>query len=157
MSYQTWHVYGYGYGVNISDIDIDDSKLDKLIRNSNISDGISNELNKLYAEYKNDMDAVCDALTDKYNLSSTYDAGYASMIAYLLEQQYSGLRFTPCTDYDNNQYVLYCPDYPWCETDFEKTLTEKTLRQIFVSFFETITDKPLSFNCLGYHDVENGG
>lgn len=152
MSYQTWHTYGIGVDMNELRPKIDENKLIAVIKASDIEENIADKFDALYIECGKDLDETCMVLNN-----DAFMLGVTSILATLIENQNPGLCVTACDDFEGTQYIVYCPDYPWHMNDFDKSLTEEKLTDIFVRFFNTITNETVTNEIVSKHEIENGG
>ena len=65
-----------------------------------------------------------------------------------------GIELTACENYDGDEYLLYCPDYPWNQAKHKQLGSEEDVVQLFQKYVPILTDEPITVE---YRSVENGG
>ena len=146
MSYHTWHVYGYGICV------------DDIIRNTTVDRigrllALSPTYNEKMQEYLKECD-IENPTVDDYN---EYDEGCLKGIATILQEVIEEVEDIPlcaARDYDDCEYLVFEPMYPWAENEKVRELTEEKLKQIFEKYVSILTDQPIE---IGFQEIENGG
>lgn len=145
MGYVTWSVNGYGTCVEQLRPSL--KKVKKLISRAP-------EFEKELEKYFEDNDITVPTINDYLECDQDNNAG----IAYILKRvmgEAENIEFTCAEDYDCNWYLLLCPSYPWYNnTEEEKSLTEKTTREMMKKYISILSDTELEFD---YQSVENGG
>lgn len=145
MSYPTWHTYGYGFSTN--EIEPTVSQIKELL---SYAPNFNKEVHSSFS-----MEGIDTPTIDDY---LSYDDGYYSGIAYLLQQTISeaeDIDINIAVDYDGVWYVLLCPTYPWAYTsDKERYLTMENMERIFCKYIKIFTDKNIEID---FQSIENGG
>lgn len=152
MSYSTWITYGYG--VRIDDIKTTPKRVLELAK---LKPKLYENLREYFKDYN--MDDI--TMEDFDNLEDhpvfmdspfTYNIdGVAGIIEEVINEE---LPVVFADNYDGEQYILYCPNYPWNMGEFQKNLTEEKVKDIFNKYVKILTDEPVKVD---YYDVENGG
>lgn len=138
MSMQTYITYGYG--ICISEVTPQgEDRINRL-----------KELLSRAPKYQNSMQAWFDECgiknpcwDDYLEFDQDYDLGLATILQEVIEEV-EGLRLVACKDYEDEQYLLFVPLYPWQIRDEERDLTEDRIREIITRYTCMLVDKPVS-------------
>lgn len=151
MSMQSWSVDGYGVCLNgiIDNIQVVDIR--KLLqRIPNIEEDIDRWFN---SNDENPLDINSYINYNSYHYDNEALAWY--LVDIIKEREY--IQLYADIDQDGNEYLLYCPIYPWeyqRMTPEERELTPTELERIIKKYVGLITDKDVS---VGYESVEHFG
>ena len=66
--------------------------------------------------------------------------GLAAVLADVMNELEPVVKVTPCENYDNEQFVLYEPNFPWHMSEKEKTLSCEELDSIFKKYLDILTE-----------------
>ena len=154
MSYSTWHDYGYGVCVDDLKEEISLVKLMKLIRLAP----------KLHEKIKRYIDDECNGqIMDASTILRDYVEEHGEIeydglaeILYEVIKEAEGIELYVCTDFNNAEYLIYPPIYPWeLRNMSEKVqkLTEDNLRELYRKYLHIVTDEEITID---YKSVENG-
>lgn len=145
MSYTTWHTYGYG--IRVSDIlEKDVQRLEKLI---SLAPKYQAEIEEWLVE--------CGIPEPAYEDYLEFDQDYMLGLATILKEvilEAEGIELTACDGYDGDEYLLYCPDYPWNQAKRKQLESEAAVEKLFQKYVPILTDEPITVE---YRSVENGG
>ena len=65
-----------------------------------------------------------------------------------------GVELTACYDFEDKDYLIYEPIYPWGLTEIDKTMTKEKIEIILQKHLSIITD---NIPMCDYQEAENGG
>ena len=145
MAFVTWH--NYGYGICVSElVNIPVERLRLLLEQAPsfckevdtwlVENGIENPTYDDYMEFDDE-----------------YMTGLATILSRVIEEV-EHIHFTACKDFDNDDFLIYMPRYPWELPDSEHDLTEERIEDILTAYVSILTDEAIT---IGYQSVENGG
>ena len=137
----------YGYGICVSNLKIDSvERIEKLLSLA------PNCREKVHAWFK--AESITNPTVDSYYEYDGMDCnGMTNIICESLYEA-SGVMFYECDDYNDNDYILYMPSYPWLLRKSEINVTEEQLKDIFMKFCSIITDTVIEPE---YQEVKNSG
>ena len=145
MSFYTWHTYGYGICVS----DIGSVSVEKLNELFHKAPGVEKAVN--------DWLKNCDIENPTWDDYMEYDEDFNLGLAMFLKEvilECEGIELTACNDFNDNQYLLYEPSYPWRLPEEEFSLTEARIKEIILKYVSILTEQQIE---VGYYDPENGG
>lgn len=151
MSFRSYHIYGIG--INTDNINTTAEKVrDFIALAPNFKKDFSGELTNSEYNQINDF-CVIEDLFDN-NCDDYFSLGAViSKVVFELEH----ISLVSCENFDNINFCVFCPMYPWVGNVTEKSLTEEQLKEIFTKYVAYLTDQPLSELDYGYQEIENGG
>lgn len=155
MSFESWH--DYGIGIKASLIDIDPVRISKFLA---MSPGFKTKIEDAITDYVG-AGWQWSTLSDDDLLDAIREMEVCCPpICYLLQtviNEREGIYLIGCTDYDNEEYLIFGPSYPWDMGPGVKYLTQDGLQQVFEQYISMITDQTLKELEYGDQAVENGG
>lgn len=139
MSCSTWISYGYGFCLGNLIITDDAEKIDKFL-------DYAPEYKKRVVETFKESGITEPRFEDYEELFENSCFGIASLIKGVLNEHCGLEIFCSCEDYENDEYVMYCRDFPWNMSKEEKELTPEKLDEI-LSIVSVLFENPedLSF------------
>lgn len=148
MSYEVWSVNGFGFCVD--DIKTTPEKILKLAAlNENTFSDLREYLDSFYEEGYKDDELTMD---DFYDFEGEYgEMGLSAILRKAIKRE---LSVEWADNFDGDNYILYCPSYPWTLQENESNLTKEDVIKIFEKYIKILTDEPI---IIGYYSVENGG
>ncbi len=148
MSFHTYHVYGYG--IAISDLGkIDDEKVMQII---DMAPQFKERAQEHFKSENIENPSVNDYLEYALEDSST-NCGLSQIISCAIYEN-EKIEFTACTDFSDEEYVLYEQAYPWHMSKLDFTMTEDKVKEILQKYIKVLTDKEIE---ICSRDPENGG
>ena len=158
MSYRTWITYGYG--VKMSDINI------AHVTNDTIASFIhlAPEFEAKYISWventfreNGDPESIyeilpIDSLLEYEDEDSCY-IGLMPIIKAVIEEA-EGIPLIMCHNYDNEEFLLFTPAYPWEMGKREREMSQVEIEKIYKKYIGKLTDKEFEID---YYEVENGG
>ena len=158
MSFKTWIVYGYG--VKIDDIDFSNLTNDMLFDFIHLApyfeEKYINWLNSTFRK-ENDPESISEFLPlDNLLEYESEDACYTGLLPILkgVLDEAEGLYFVMCHNYDNEEFLLFTPAYPWEMGKREREMSQGEVEKIYKKYIGKLTDKEFEID---YYEVENGG
>lgn len=145
MSYQTWH--NYGYGIRVSGIK--EAPVERLRAMLSHAPKFENAVN----QWLQDNGIDTPTYEDYLRFDDTFYLGLATLMRETIEEA-EGIEFIACEDFDNENYLIYPPHYPWELSKDEADLTEDAVRGILDKYSGILTDEEIE---IGYQSAENGG
>ena len=146
MSYHTWHVYGYG--ICTDDI-VRNTTEDRVKNLLSLAPVFNEKLQKHFSE--------CGVETPELDDYKEYDEmclnGITSILFHVIEEA-EDMPLCAVRDYEDCEYIVFEPMYPWVEPDSVKDLTEEKLEQIFKKYVGILMDEAIE---IGFQEIENGG
>lgn len=148
MSYHTWSTDGLGFCVD--DIETTPEKVLKLAAlNENTLNDLREYLNTIYENGYKDNELEMDDFEEFEG-----DYGERGLTTILREVINNEIPIVWADDFSCDNYILYCPSYPWSLKEKEKNLTEEDIVNIFEKYISILTDERITID---YYCVENGG
>lgn len=145
MSYTTWHIYGYG--IRVSDIEVESVEQIQALLN------MAPEYEKKVRQWIEEENIEHPTVQDYEEADQEFCLGLATILKEVIEEV-EQIPFTACDDYNDIDYLLYEPSYPWYRGQSEHDLTEEKIHGILSKYVSILTDKPIDID---YYSVENGG
>lgn len=145
MSYATWHIYGYG--IRVSDIEVESTEQIQALLH------MAPEYEKKVRQWLEKENIEYPTIQDCEESDQDFCLGLATILKEVIEEV-EQIPFTACDDYDDGDYLLYEPSYPWYRGQSEQDLTEEKIHGILSKYVSILTDKPITID---YYSVENGG
>ena len=145
MSYHTWHTYGYG-------IRTDDIKV-KSVESLQALLALAPLAQQDFKEWFETNEIETPTLEDYYEYEDNDGCRLAAVLRMVVLET-EGVDLTACNDFEDRDYLIYEPIYPWGLTETDKTMTKEKLNTIFHKYLSMITDEVPEF---GYQEAENGG
>lgn len=146
MSSSSWHNYGYGICTDKILKDVTVERIENLLVHAP-------KLRALISDYFKAQDISKPTVEDFMD----YDNDYGCNIAYILQEvieEAEGIEMCRCTNYENEAYLIYMPNYPWWLPENEANLTQKDIEKIIIKYASILTDTEIK--CY-YQSVENDG
>lgn len=141
----SWH--NYGYGVCVSEIEpVSVESLEHLL-------SCAPKFHALVKKWFADCCISEPTYEDYVEFDQDYMLGLATLLSRVIEET-EGVCFTACDNYDDNDYLIYQPSYPWQISEKEQDLTEEKIAQILAKYIRMLTEKEITID---YQEVENGG
>lgn len=145
MSYISWHIYGYG--ICVSDIEVESpDQIQELLR-------LAPEYEAKIRQWLEIEKIEHPTIQDYEEADQDFLLGLATILKEVIEEA-EGIPFTACDDFNNSDYLLYEPSYPWYRNQSEQDLTEEKVQEILSKYVSILTNKPIAID---YYSVENGG
>lgn len=145
MSYTTWHTYGYG--ICVSKIRVGDvHRLEKLI-------SLAPKYQAEVKEWLTECGISEPAYEDYLEFDQDYMLGLATILKEVIHEA-EGIELAACDDYEGDEYLLYCPDYPWNQAKRKQFGSEDAVEELLRKYVSVLTDEPVTIE---YKSVENGG
>ena len=145
MGYHTWHIYGYG----IKTSDITDLTAKRLKNFISLAPLFKNAIKQRIKK----QNVTNSPLNEYIETDENNSYGLASVIKEIIFEC-EGIDLTACNGFDDSEYLLYEPVYPWQMNETDKTLTPENLSHIFKKYLRYLTDKEIKID---YYTVANGG
>lgn len=150
MSYHYYSIDGYGITDDDLKSEIDVTRLMKLIE-------MSPELKKKFDEWfeTNTYGLTTSVILDDF---CEHLNGYTGLMVILKEVIWDveKIEFTISNDFDDVNYLLLEPAYPWYRPQKERyaDLTEEKVQEVLNKYLSVVTDDKFD---IGYYSCENGG
>jgi len=152
MSYETWCTKGFGVCVNdiLKDTSLTVEKVLKLA-------AMEPSVHKIVQEY---MDEICERdeiLKEEFEIDDfdELEGDYCEHgLTFILYNVITEIPVVWADDYGGDDYILYCPSYPWRMDEYERNFSEEDVVKIFNKYINVLTDLPINVD---YYSVENGG
>lgn len=150
MSYSCWTTDGYGFCIDDL-MKKNDHFVDRLLE-------LMKKAPKFYSAFENYIGAnkiteVDIEVLNEYGRDIDCCTGISSILRGIIEEIES-ITLIDCNDFDNHEYLLYGPSYPWSMAECERNLTEKAVNDMFGKYIELLSDSDVPIE---YYSVENGG
>ena len=145
MSYHTWHTYGYG--VRTDDIKV--KTLESLQSLIALAPLVEEDFRTWFKENQIENPTIED-----YYEYDDNDGCHLAAILKMVIWEIEGIDLTACNDFNDKDFLLFEPLYPWGLTELDKTMTKEKLERIFNKYLSIITD---NIPILDYQEAENGG
>ena len=145
MSYHTWHTYGYG-------IRTDDIKV-KSVEALQALLSLAPLTQQDFKEWFEINKIETPTLEDYYEYEET-DGCHLAAILRMVIMETEGVEFTACNDFNDRDYLLFEPLYPWGLTDTDRAMTKERIEEIFQKHLSIITN---NVPMCDYQEAENGG
>ena len=145
MSYHTWHTYGYGVrtdNIKVKSVDA----LQALIALAPLTE-------KDFKDWFEENKIENPTLEDYYDYDDTNGCNLAGVLKMVIMET-ENVELTACCDFNDEDYLIYEPIYPWNLTNVDRVMTKEKLNDIFVKYFSMISDTMLD---IGFQEAENGG
>lgn len=152
MSYETWSTNGLGICVSdiLQDVNLTTEKVLKLA-------AMEPSIEKTVKEYIDEFCKANDISFDEFEIDDFDELEGAFCergITFILSNVITEIPVVWADSYSADDYILYCPSYPWTMQSNEKNLSEKDVVEIFRKYVNILTDLPI---VVDYYDVQNGG
>ena len=145
MSYISWHTYGYG--ICVSDIKEQSlGRLQKLI-------SMAPKFQKKIQGWLEDCEITDPAYEDYLEFDQDYMLGLAAILKEVILET-EDVDLVACNSYDDTEYLLYAPEYPWNQGSHRRLMTEEAVEALFQKYVSILTDEAIEVD---YQSVENGG
>ena len=158
MSYKTWITYGYG--VKIDDIDFSNLTSDMLFDFIHLApyfeEKYINWVNSTFRK-ENDPESISEFLPlDKLLEYESEDAVYTGLLPILkgVLDEAEGVYFVICHNYDDEEFLLFTPAYPWEMGKREREMSQNEVKKIFEKYLEPLVHDKIEVD---FYEVENGG
>lgn len=145
MSYISWHTYGYGICVS----DIKEQSLERLQKLISIAP----KFQKKIQEWLEDCEISDPAYEDYLEFDQDYMLGLAAILKEVILET-EDVDLVACNSYDDTEYLLYAPEYPWNQGSHRRLMTEEAVEALFQKYVSILTDEAIEVD---YQSVENGG
>lgn len=152
MSFHTWSTNGFGICVDDiwKDMSLTTKKvLELAAMEPSVLEIVEKHVDEICTEKKISRDDFeiewFDELEGDY-----YDRG----LAFILYNVITEIPVVYADSFNGDQYILYCPSYPWNMRDNEIELSKEDVVKIFKKYVSILTDNPIEVD---YYCVENGG
>lgn len=145
MSYESWHTYGYGICVS----DITERSVERL----QILISMAPEYQKAIQEWLKECEIAAPTYEDYLDFDQDFRLGLATILKEVILEA-EGIELVACDDYDDKDYLLYCPSYPWYQSGRKQLKTEEAAAKLFQKYVAVLTDDAIDID---YQSVENGG
>ena len=152
MSFHTWSTNGFGICVDdiYRDVSLTTEKILKLA-------AMEPSVLKIVQEYINEICERDEIPREEITVEDfdELEGDYCERgLAFILYNVITEIPVVYADSFGGDQYILYCPSYPWTLRDNEKELSEEDVVKIFAKYVNVLTDIPINVN---YYSVENGG
>ena len=158
MSYRTWITYGYG--VKMKNLDITNLTSDMLADFIHLAPYFEEKyiawVEKNFRK-EGDPSSIYEILPiDNLLEYESEDACYTGLLPILkgVLDEAEGLYFVMCHNYDNEEFLLFTPAYPWEMSKREREMSRGEVEKIYKKYIGKLTDKEFEID---YYEVENGG
>lgn len=154
MSFSTWH--NYGIGINVDKLE---TTIDKVRNFTILSPNIFNNITEYYEKNGSSYnDISLDTLIEDLE-EIGIDNGCLGLSALICEviADVENIYLISCRDFDDVEYCIFPPMYPWNMTQAESRLTENDVMSLFEKYMSMLTDQSLRDLDYGHQEVENGG
>ena len=145
MSYISWHTYGYGICVS----DIKEQSLERL----QMLISMAPEFQKKIQGWLEDCEITDPAYEDYLEFDQDYMLGLATILKEVILET-EDIDLVACNSYDDTEYLLYTPEYPWNQGSHRRLMTEEAVEALFQKYVSILTDEAIEID---YQSVENGG
>lgn len=145
MSYISWHTYGYGICVS----DIKEQSLERLQKLISMAP----KFQKKIQEWLEDCEITDPAYEDYLEFDQDYMLGLATILKEVILET-EDVDLVACNSYDDTEYLLYAPEYPWNHGSHRRLMTEEAVEALFQKYVYILTDEAIEVD---YQSVENGG
>ena len=152
MSFHTWSTNGFGICVD----DILEKTSLNLQKFLDIA-AMEPSVLKIVEQY---IDEICEEdkiSRDDFEIEwfDELEGDYGERgLAFILYNVIKEIPVVYADGFNGDQYILYCPSYPWTMHDNERELSEEDVTKIFKKYVSILTDIPIEVD---YYSVENGG
>lgn len=145
MSYISWHTYGYGICVS----DIKEQSLERLQKLISMAP----KFRKKIQGWLEDCEITDPAYEDYLEFDQDYMLGLATILKEVILET-EDIDLVACNSYDDTEYLLYAPEYPWNQGSHRRLMTEEAVEALFQKYVSILTDEAIEVD---YQSVENGG
>lgn len=145
MSYISWHTYGYGICVS----DIKEQSLERLQKLISMAP----KFQKKIQEWLEDCEITDPTYEDYLEFDQDYMLGLATILKEVILET-EDVDLVACNSYDDTEYLLYAPEYPWNQGSHRRLMTEEAVEALFQKYVSILTDEAIEVD---YQSVENGG
>ncbi len=145
MGYTSWHTYGYGICVS----DIGEPPVERI---QNLL-AMAPVLQKNIQEWMDERGIADPDYDDYMEFDQDFGLGLATILKEaILEAE--NVEFEACDSFEEKNYLLFCPDYPWHQQNRKQLKTEGEVEELFRKYIHILTDEAIDID---YQSVENGG
>ena len=134
MSYSEWEIRGYG--VDVTDLNITPERMVEFLK----LDPEAEAMARTFFEQR----GIDSPTMDDFECFDEFGVpAIASTIAAVMNNVEENIQFIGVSDFDDEEFVLWVPTYPWDMTGRERTITPDELDAIFGKYTTIISDKPV--------------
>lgn len=145
MGYHTWHTYGYG--VRTDNIKVKSVEaLQELLAIAPLAE-------QDFKDWFKENNIENPTLEDYYEYEDN-DGCHLAAILRMVIMETEGVELTACNDFEDKDYLIFEPLYPWGLTDVDRAMTKEKLEAIFEKYLSMITE---NIPICDYQEAENGG
>lgn len=145
MSYISWHTYGYGICVS----DIKEQSLERLQKLISTAPKFQKKIQEWLENCK-----ITDPVYEDYlEFDQDYMLGLATILKEVILET-EDIDLVACNSYDDIEYLLYAPEYPWNQGKHRQLMTEEAVASLLKKYVSILTDEMVDID---YQSVENGG
>lgn len=152
MSFHTWSTNGFGICVDdiFKDVSLTPKKfLELAAMEPSVLEIVQNYIDEICERDEISIEEL--DVNDFEELEGDYcERG----LAFILYNVITEIPVVYADSFGGDQYILYCPSYPWNMYDNERELSEENVVKIFEKYVKVLTDIPIKVD---YYSVENGG
>lgn len=152
MSFRNWSTDGFGICVDniLHDVSLNVQKfLDIAAMEPSVLEIVEKHIDEICKEEKISKDDF------KIEWFDELEGDYGERgLAFILYNVITEIPVVYADSFDGDQYILYCPTYPWSMHENERALSEEDVVKIFKKYVSILTDIPIKVD---YYSVENGG
>lgn len=145
MSYHTWITYGYG-------VRTDNIKVKSLEALQNLI-ALAPLAKEDFKNWFEENNIESPTIEDYYEYDEN-DGCHLAAILRMVIMETEGVELTACNDFEDRDYLIYEPIYPWGLTDVDRTMTKEKIEAILQKHLSIITD---NVPMCDYQEAENGG
>ena len=145
MSYHTWITYGYG-------VRTDNIKVKSLEALQNLI-ALAPLAKEDFKNWFEENNIESPTIEDYYEYDEN-DGCHLAAILRMVIMESEGVELTACNDFEDRDYLIYEPIYPWGLTDVDRTMTKEKIEAILQKHLSIITD---NVPICDYQEAENGG
>lgn len=145
MSYHTWITYGYG-------VRTDNIKVKSLEALQNLI-ALAPLAKEDFKNWFEENNIESPTIEDYYEYDDN-DGCHLAAILRMVIMETEGVELTACNDFEDRDYLIYEPIYPWGLTDVDRTMTKEKIEIILQKHLSIITD---NIPMCDYQEAENGG
>ena len=145
MSYHTWITYGYG-------VRTDNIKVKSLEALQNLI-ALAPLAKEDFKNWFEENNIESPTIEDYYEYDDN-DGCHLAAILRMVILETEGVELTACNDFEDKDYLIYEPIYPWGLTEIDKTMTKEKIEAILHKHLSIITD---NVPICDYQEAENGG
>ena len=145
MSYHTWITYGYG-------VRTDNIKVKSLEALQNLI-ALAPLAKEDFKNWFEENNIESPTIEDYYEYDEN-DGCHLAAILRMVIMETEGVELTACNDFEDRDYLIYEPIYPWGLTAVDRTMTKEKIEAILQKHLSIITD---NIPMCDYQEAENGG